>query len=317
MAHDRFSHTAARAVNDRRTGAEAERQVGGLKLQLAELDARLLHHVDHLARGEHKVDIGSTVVDELGARGLHLLRRAGHDGDVIGRAAVGGILRGILVAEDRADHLHRRLAGRNVLQILGVLVFEILHPRRAAGGEHRERAAVFQALEEFFGFGDRRKVRAERRVIHLVHAHELERRDELVEHVFARGKAERLAHGHAHGGRDLDDNALAGVVDGTPRLADLVFHRDGAGSAHRRALAAAHALRLGKLAVKGGHDLQIAAAIGKVQNAHTLHLLAHAHTVAAEDALVRVAQHRGRRAVDLVVLARIGEANSAHTELLG
>ena len=151
----------------------------------------------------------------------------------------------------------------------------------------------------------------------LVHAHELERRDEPVEHIFARGEAERLAHGHAHGGRDLDDNALAGVVDGAPRLADLIFHRDGAGSAHRRALAAAHALRLGELAVKGGHDLQIAAAIGKVQNAHTLHLLAHAHTVAAEDALVRVAQHRGRRAVDLVVLARIGEANFAHTELLG
>ena len=174
---------------------------------------------------------------------------------MVGRAAVGCVLRSVLVAEDRTHHLHGRLAGRNVLQILGVLVFEIFHPRRAAGGEHRERAAVFQALEEFLGFGDRRKVRAERRIVHLVHAHELERRDELIEHIFAGREAECLAHRHAHCGRDLDDDALAGVVDGTPRLADLVFHRDGAGGAHRRALAAAHALRLGELTVERGHDL--------------------------------------------------------------
>ena len=255
MAHDRFGNAAARTVNDRGAGAGAKGHIGGLQLQLGELNAGLLHHIDHLARGEHKVNIRPSVVDELRARCFHLFCRAGHDGDVIGRAAVGCVLRSVLVAEDRTHHLHRRLTGRNVLQILGVLVFEIFHPCRAAGSEHRERAAVFQALEEFLGFGDRRKVRAERRIIHLVHAHELERRDELVEHIFARRKAERLAHGHAHGGRDLNDDALSGVVDGAPRLADLVFHRDGTGGAHRRALAAAHALRLGELAVERGHDL--------------------------------------------------------------
>ena len=74
----------------------------------------------------------------------------------------------------------------------------------------------------------------------------------------------------------------------------LLKEHDGAGSAHCRALAAAHALRLGELAVKGGHDLQIAAAIGKVQNAHALHLLAHPDAVAAEDALVGIPDD-GRR----------------------
>ena len=293
VAHDRFGNAAARTVNDCGAGAEAKGHIGGLQLQLGELNAGLLHHIDHLARGEHKVNIRPSVVDELRARCFHLFCRAGHDGNMVGRTAVGCVLRSVLVAEDRTHHLHGRLAGRNVLQILGVLVFEIFHPCRAAGSEHRERAAVFQALEEFLGFGDRRKVRAERRIVHLVHAHELERRDELIEHIFAGREAECLAHRHAHCGRDLNDHALFRIVNGAPRLADLVFYGDGAGGAHRGTLAAADALRLGELAVECGHDLQIAAAIGKVQNAHTLHLFAHAHAVAAENALVRVAQHRG------------------------
>jgi len=316
VTNHRLSHAAGRAVDDRCAGAETERQAGRFQLQLIELDARLLHHVNDLVRGEHQIDVGAAVVNEFRARGLHLLRRAGHDGDVVGRAAVLRVLFRVLVAEDRAYHLHRRLAGGDVLEVLGVLVFQILHPRGAAGGEHRERASVFQPLQKFLGLRDGREVRAEGRVVHLVHAHKLERRDELIEHVFTGGDAKGLAHGHADRGRDLDDHALFRIVDGAPRLADLVLHRDRAGGAHGGALTAAHAFGLRHFAVERRHDLRAAAAIGKVQNAHALHLFAHAHAVAAEDALVRIAQHSGRGVVDFIALARILKADTTHAELL-
>ena len=254
---------------------------------------------------------------ELVARRLHLLGRAGHDGNVIGPAAVLRVLRGVFVAQDRGKHLHGGLAGGDIVQVLGILLLQILDPRRAAGGEHREGTAVGKALLELLGLGDRGEVRAEVRVVHLVDAHELERGDELVEHVLAGGDAERFADRDADGGRDLDDRAQLGIVDGAPGLTDLVFDRDGAGGAHRRALAAADAVGLAELASERGADLHLGSAVGEIDDIHALHLFADTHTVAAEDALVRVAHDRIGGVVDLVALARIGKADAAHAELLG
>ena len=128
---------------------------------------------------------------------------------------------------------------------------------------------------------------------------------------------ERFADGDAHRRSDLEHNALILVVQRAPYTADVVIHGDRGGGAHGGALTAADAVGLGELLVERRHHAEIGAAVREVDDVHALDLLARAHAVAAEDALVRVAQHRGRRAVDLVVLARIGEANSAHTELLG
>ena len=57
--------------------------------------------------------------------------------------------------------------------------------------------------------------------------------------------------------------------------------------------------------------------MGKVDDVHALHFLAHAHAVTAEDALVRVAHNSGGGIVDGVMLARVAEADAAYAELLG
>ena len=184
--------------------------------------------------------------------------------------------------------MHRRECGGQVLDELRALLLHIAHPGRAAGCHQREIFARFQAAEEFLRFLAHREIRAEDRIVNFVRTHDLECRDELVEHIFARGQTIGLTDGDAHGGRDLDDDTLLRVVQGTPRRADVVFDGDGAGRAHGGALAAADAVRGRDGLVVACLNVQPWAAACKVQDAHALNLFAHAHAVAAEDAFVEV-----------------------------
>ena len=106
-------------------------------------------------------------------------------------------------------------------------------------------------------------------------------------------------------------------MDGRPRGADLIVNGDSAGGGHGGALAAAHALRLAQLFVKGRHHLQLAAPEGKVQNALSLQLLAHPHAVAAQDALVGVPEHRVAGVILLVPGLIVGETDMPHAKALG
>ncbi len=72
--------------------------------------------------------------------------------------------------------------------------------------------AGFEPAQELGGFLAHGEVRAEDGVVHLVRAHDLERGDELIEHIFACGEAVGLADGDAHGGRDLNDDSLLRVL---------------------------------------------------------------------------------------------------------
>ena len=80
---DRLGDTAGCAEDDTGTGAETKWHIGRLIGQFIEADARFLDHADELLRGEHQIDVRLTVVREFAAAGLHLLCRAGHDGNVI------------------------------------------------------------------------------------------------------------------------------------------------------------------------------------------------------------------------------------------
>ena len=68
-----------------------------------------------------------------------------------------------------------------------------------------------------------------------------------------------------------------------------------------------------RLIVRRG-DVQARATAGKAQIADALHLVADAHTVAAEDALVEVHRDGGTGEVHLDVLARIVEADVVDAE---
>ena len=254
---------------------------------------------------------------ELRPLGLHLLGGAGHDGDVIGGAAVLRVLLGVLVLQHGGEHLHGGLAGGDVLQQVGPLLLHVFHPRRAAAGEHGEGPALLQPLQELVCLLHHSQIRAEGGVIHLVGAHHLQGGHQLVQGVGAGLQAEGLAHRHPDRRGDLEHHPLLGVIQLPPRLADLIPDGDGAGGAGGGALTAADAVGLAELPVKGRAHHQVAAPVGEVQDAHALHLLAHPHTVAAQDALVGIPDDGRRGVVLLIDRPGILEADVPHAEPQG
>ena len=254
---------------------------------------------------------------ELRPLGLHFLGGAGHDGDMVGGAAVLFVLPGVLILQHRREHLHGRLAGGDVLQEVGPLLLHILHPCRAAAGEHGEGAAFFQPLQELVRLLHDGQVCAKGGVVHLVGAHHLQGGHQLVDGIDAGLQAEGLAHRHPDRRGDLEHHPLLRVVEGPPPPADLVKDGDGAGGAGGCALAAADAVGLSELAVKGRAHHQVAAPVGEVQDTHALHLLAHPDAVAAEDALVGIPDDGRRGGVDLIVGPGVLEADVPHAEAQG
>ena len=309
-ADDSLCHAAGCAEDHTCTGAKTEGHIGRFVGQLIEADTGFLDHADELLRGENEVNIGLVAVLELFSGRFHLLGRAGHDGDVIELLAAFFFL----CAENGGEHLHRRLAGRNIVQILGILLLEILDPCRTAARKHRERAALLESLEEFRCLFHDGHIRRECGVVDLVCAHELERGDHLVKHVHAGGKAERFAECNADGRGNLDDNAKFRIMQRLPCVVDLVADGDGAGRADSCALAAGDALGHAHRAVECRHNLNVAAAVSEVQNAHALQFVAHAHAVAAENALARIADDRGACLIQRIMRTGVFKRDIRHAE---
>ena len=87
----------------------------GLAFQIGETDTGFLDHVNDLAGGQDQIHIRHTVMDELFALSFHLLGGAGHDRNVEGGSSVFRIHLLGTIFHQCAKHLHRRLAGGNVL----------------------------------------------------------------------------------------------------------------------------------------------------------------------------------------------------------
>ncbi|KAF5031128.1 hypothetical protein DSECCO2_630950 [anaerobic digester metagenome] len=82
-----------------------------------------------------------------------------------------------------------------------------------------------------------------------------------------------------------------GILQRRPYIADLVFNRDGAGGTYSGALTAINTFGFGHFSVKGGHNAQLRTSVNKIQYTHALNFVTDAHTVAAENAFVGIADN--------------------------
>ena len=98
-------------------------------------------------RGEDVIDVGPAVADELAQLGLVFLRRARHDRNY--DQVLGGYAQplGQDLPGQRAEHLLRRTATRQVVQNVGTELLGKLHPGGAARGELRHVLALLLRAE--------------------------------------------------------------------------------------------------------------------------------------------------------------------------
>ena len=123
---------------------------------------------------------GSPSMRKLRPLRFELLGRARHDGDDLQVLALDLQLLGQHRLQQRAEHRLRRAAGGKIGQQFREVLLRVLHPARAAGGEHAAafRPAVLRS-QELRAFFDHRQIGGERCVVDLVEAQALERGDDL------------------------------------------------------------------------------------------------------------------------------------------
>ena len=239
-----------------------------------------------------------------GPLALELLGRAGHDRDDDDLFRPLAQLGGVVGLGDRAEHLLRRLARREVRQHVGMEILHELDPAGRATREHRQGHRLlfdqgrFQPREQFGAFFEDRQVGGEVRVEHGAEAEAPQRGDHFAGHQRAGRIAEALAQRRPNRRRGLHDHVVVGLVERLPNVFDLIFFGDGADGADGGALAALHAGHGFQVVVERGADHGVEAAVLREQCADALRFEADAHAAAALDALAAVAHQGRRRGVD-------------------
>ena len=313
LAGDHLDDGAQGGLHDAAGGAEDDAGAGGRAERVVEVglrqgrhvEAGLLEHLGELTRGETVVDVLVAGVAHLGPVALELLGRARHERDAHDVRRVQVQLFGVVGLDERAEHLLRALGRRGVGQVLGVEVLEELDPARRAARELRQgdRLVFFderlvETQDELGAFFDDGEVGREVGVEHAVEAGPPQGSVHLKGHAGARLEAEALAHRRARRRSGLDDDVLAGIVDGRPDGVGLVFGVERRGRAAVDALPAVDADDLAERTVAEGRDLGRVAAADRFEHAHLLQVDAGAHAAPAADALVHVAHDRVARGVD-------------------
>ena len=151
------------------------------------------------------------------------------------------LLRGVIALDQRACHLVGRFAAGKVGDKFGVEGLAVGHPAGRAGGDHRQRAAVLDAVDQLARFLHDGQVGAEIGIKHAGKAQPAQGGGQFAGHVAAHGHAELLAQGRAHSGGRLHNHMLFGVTQQLPHQPCLILFAQGAHRAHRDALPAGDA----------------------------------------------------------------------------
>ena len=255
-------------------------------------------HAHHFARGEHHVHVLAVArVVDVGDVRLVLLRHAGHDGDVEDLVWIDAHLFGEIGLGDRALHLMGRLGGGQLSGHLGMTRLQEAHPARAAGREHGERVLIpmLHPFEELAALLHDGQVGAIVGVEHVVKAQRLQRGDQTAGRRLFAGQAQFLAPCRAHGGSDLHDGHLVGIVERAAQAQQAMTVVALAQRAHRAvsdALAAQRAVGFGDVLVVGDAHRGPGTGLGHVPDVQALHLVADLDAAHALDALGGIADQR-------------------------
>ena len=311
-AEHRLRHAAGDAKDNAAAGTDAKGHIGGLAVDILKADTGLADHGGHLGGGQHIVHVLSAIGHGLRAEDLLLLGGAGHDGHRHQLLALIDLRIAVVFPDHRAEHLLGRAAGGNIVRQFRIPGLAELDPGRAAGGEQGALGAAGDPLQQLLRLLDHGEVRAVGSVIDLMEAQTVQGIDQLAHDVFALGDAELVAQRHTDRRSHLRHHNGVGVRQRVPDLIDVGLDADGAGGTHHPALAAVDAVGLSDGLVEGRGHQRAGAAVGKVDGVHGLDIVAHADAVAAEDALIGVANDGGRAFVDGVPGLPVLEPDPVH-----
>ena len=206
------------------------------------VNAVVFDHARKLACGDRHVNVGNFRRRLIVARKLELFGNARHARNDRHVFRVDTEFLRVISFHDRAEHLLRRLARRQVRELIGIIVLDKTNPTGTARCYHGQRRVGIveprNELRALFHYGH---VRGHIDVEHFVKADCFERGDHFALDVRADGIAELLAERGANGGRSADNNRFARVGKQFFHVLDAVFFAKRARRANVDTLTASNA----------------------------------------------------------------------------
>ena len=292
----------------------AKGSVGRLRSHLAQVQTLHANQPSQFPGGEDGVDVRQPVLPHLRPAGLELLGRTRHDADAEDSRRVDLFPRRKIAFDDGSHHLLRTLAGGEVVDEIGIKSLDKLDPAGRAAGEHGQPSAVLEAMQQLGAFLHDRQVCGEARIEHALEAEAPESGRHHADHVGAHRQTKLLAEGHGHGRGVLNDDHPAGIRQGGQYFLEVALLTEGRRGANGDALATIDTGGDIESFIEGRPDLGAGTAADEVDGPHLLHFLAHPNTLAAQDALGRVADNRRTRCVQPVLALFAGETALPYSE---
>ncbi len=196
-------------------------------------------------------------------------------------------------------------------------MFTELDPTGGAGGDHRERTAVCDALDQLSTLFEDGEVSSKVGIENEIETEALECSNHFSFDIGADGVAEAFAETCTNGRCGLNDNVLCRVSDCSKDILDEVFFGECAGGTYVDALAAGYAGSFAQTLFECRTDVGREAAIVRTDDADTLCMLTNSGAAAAEDTLIVIAVHMSSSLVDGIGIgSAIVEACILDTEII-
>jgi len=206
------------------------------------------------------------------------------------------------------EHLLRRLAGRKVIELLGVHVFDVLDPTGRAGSVHGQLdrfividQCLFKAGKQFGSLLHDGEVGGKIGIEYRVEAQVFQGGYHFTGYPFAWFKAKLFAQPDPNSRGCLHHQVFGGVGNGFPHLFDIVFLDEGTGWTVVYTLSAVGTYHLVHRVLEKGRNFHVIAFVGHRKCVYPLQLGAGAHTTLAADTAAIVLDDRGRIHIDRVV----------------
>ena len=309
-------NTTGNTKDNSTAGTESKRHITCFWLKSCKVKAKVVDHTKKLCGCDNDIGIFFTMCIAVRTNSFCLLSRTWHNGNHYSLLSLSMFRITEVFLNNSRKHSLWGSAGRNIRNIILILICNKFHPCRTAGCQERKFLTFFNTVKEFCTFFHNRKVSTECGIINFIKSHAMKRIDDLAHYTAALLESVMIAHCNTYCRCNLRNYTDIRICK---CLKDFVCIRvDGNSSCRTEctALSTVYALCLCNLFIECRHNHCFCSTECKSKCADSLNFLAGTYTVSAEDTFIRIANDRRRTEIQFMLLSCVLETYGSYTKTM-
>ena len=289
---NRLCNTTGNTKDNPTTRTESKRHITCFRLKSCKIKTKVIDHTEKLCSCDNDVGIFLTMRIAVRTNGFCFLCGTWHNRNHNRLLSFGMFRITEIFLNDCRKHSLRRPAGRNIRDIIFILIRNKFYPCRTTGCQERKFFTFLDTVKEFCTFLHNRKVSTESRIINFIKSHTMKGINDLAHYTTALLESVMITYCNTYCRCNLCNHTNIRICE---CFKDFVCIRmDGNSSCRTEctALSTVYALCLGNLLIKCRHNHSFCSTECKSKCADSLNFLAGTYTVSAEDTFIRITNNR-------------------------